>query len=199
MRPRSLPPKRSVSAHCGAHPFDASKRYGGHEEGRSDFACTGRRQDQHPAILQGPVERPFAKPDARQTRFEHRTRNRDYATFIKGDTMKIIGILIVTLALATGATGQLIYDSIRIPVSSGTLCPTNWTLQTETIVVEARFYMRELLPSRLRIVCRSLSFRSIALFLYVEATTTGNDGRARPSRFHCARPGVGQCTPRPER
>ena len=55
--------------------------------------------------------------------------------------MKIIGIIIVTLALAMAAQAQLIYSSIGIPVSSGTVCPTNWTSQTETIVVEARFYV----------------------------------------------------------
>lgn len=56
--------------------------------------------------------------------------------------MKMISIIIVTLALTTSATAQLIFDSVRIPVASGTVCPVNWTSQSETIVVEAKFYIR---------------------------------------------------------
>ena len=56
--------------------------------------------------------------------------------------MKMIAIIVAMLALTTSATAQLIFDAIRIPVASETVCPVNWTSQTETIVVEARFYIR---------------------------------------------------------
>ena len=47
----------------------------------------------------------------------------------------------IVLALAAVASAQLIYDAVRIPVPAGTTCPTSWTLQAETVTVEARFYI----------------------------------------------------------
>ena len=54
----------------------------------------------------------------------------------------VVIILALTFTLAASATAQLIYDSVRIPVASGTACPVDWTSQSETIVVEAKFYIR---------------------------------------------------------
>ena len=55
--------------------------------------------------------------------------------------MKIILAISIASMLAVVASAQLTYSSVRIPVESGTTCPANWTSQTESIVVEARFYI----------------------------------------------------------
>ena len=56
--------------------------------------------------------------------------------------MKMILTIIVALAIAMVSEAQLTHDSVRIPVASGTTCPTGWTAQSEVIIVEAQFYIR---------------------------------------------------------
>ena len=55
--------------------------------------------------------------------------------------MKMVSIIIATMALATGAEAQLIYDSVRVEVSAGP-CPASWTLQSESVTTEDRFSVR---------------------------------------------------------
>ena len=46
---------------------------------------------------------------------------------------------IVLLALAPLASGQLVYDEVKIKVAPGVTCPSTWTASEETITIEARF------------------------------------------------------------
>ena len=54
--------------------------------------------------------------------------------------MKYIIILLVAAAsLASLASGQLIYDEVRVTVAPGVTCPSGWTAQSEQVTTETRF------------------------------------------------------------
>lgn len=72
--------------------------------------------------------------------------------------MKMISIIIVTLALAMVSEAQLIYDALKIPVLAGTICPATWTLETETVVTAAEFYVHTPAALGSRIFLVSASF-----------------------------------------
>ena len=40
---------------------------------------------------------------------------------------------IILLALAPLASGQVVYDSVRVAVADGVTCPSSWTASTETV------------------------------------------------------------------
>ena len=47
---------------------------------------------------------------------------------------------IVLLALAPVASGQVVYDEVKIKVAPGVTCPSSgWTASTERITIEARY------------------------------------------------------------
>ena len=46
---------------------------------------------------------------------------------------------IVLLALAPVASGQVVYDEVKIKVAPGVTCPSGWTASTERITIEARY------------------------------------------------------------
>ena len=56
--------------------------------------------------------------------------------------MKVITSIVLTLVFASGASAQVIYSSVRIPVAGGTVCPADWTAETSTVVSPAMFHIR---------------------------------------------------------
>ena len=46
------------------------------------------------------------------------------------------------LALAPMVAGQVVYDSVRVKVASGTTCPAAWTASTESITTEDRYIVQ---------------------------------------------------------
>ena len=52
---------------------------------------------------------------------------------------KLKVLFAIMLLLAPLASGQLVYDSVRVKVASGTTCPSGWTASTETITIPARY------------------------------------------------------------
>ena len=55
--------------------------------------------------------------------------------------MKMILTIIVTLALSSVASAQLIYSSVKVGVEAATPCPPDWTRTNETVVSPALFYI----------------------------------------------------------
>ena len=55
---------------------------------------------------------------------------------------KLKVLFAIMLLLAPLASGQLVYDSVRVKVASGTTCPSGWTASTETITIPARYIVR---------------------------------------------------------
>ena len=55
--------------------------------------------------------------------------------------LKVFCILI-TLLLAPLASGQLVYDSVRVKVASGTTCPSGWTASTESITIPTLYIVQ---------------------------------------------------------
>ena len=54
--------------------------------------------------------------------------------------LKVLCILmLLLLSLAPLASGQLVYDEVKIKVAPGVTCPSTWTASEETITIEARF------------------------------------------------------------
>ena len=50
--------------------------------------------------------------------------------------LKVLCILmLLLLSLAPLASGQLVYDSVRVKVAPGVTCPVAWTASTETITI----------------------------------------------------------------
>ena len=45
---------------------------------------------------------------------------------------------IMLLALASMVAGQVVYDSVRVKVASGTTCPSGWTSQSESVTTPTR-------------------------------------------------------------
>ena len=56
--------------------------------------------------------------------------------------MKVILAIIAFVFVAAGASAQVIYSSIRIPVESGTTCPANWTSQSESVTTPTIYVLR---------------------------------------------------------
>ena len=48
-------------------------------------------------------------------------------------------IIILLVAAASLASGQLIYDEVRVTVAPGVTCPSGWTAQSEQVTTETRF------------------------------------------------------------
>ena len=51
-------------------------------------------------------------------------------------------ITIALVAVASVASGQVVYDSVRVKVAPGVTCPSGWTASEETITVEALYIVR---------------------------------------------------------
>ena len=49
---------------------------------------------------------------------------------------------IMLLALASMVAGQVVYDSVRVKVASGTTCPSGWTASTESITIPTLYTVR---------------------------------------------------------
>ena len=52
--------------------------------------------------------------------------------------MKVYYIVILSILAAPLASGQLVYDSVRVKVASGTTCPSGWTASTESVTTPTR-------------------------------------------------------------
>ena len=46
------------------------------------------------------------------------------------------------LALAPVASGQLVYDSVRVKVEPGTTCPSGWTSQSESVTTPTLYIVQ---------------------------------------------------------
>ena len=54
--------------------------------------------------------------------------------------MKLKVLITIALpALASVASGQLIYDEVKVEVAPGVACPSSWTASSETVMSEPRF------------------------------------------------------------
>ena len=51
---------------------------------------------------------------------------------------KVYYIVILSILAAPLASGQLVYDSVRVKVASGTTCPSGWTSQSESVTTPTR-------------------------------------------------------------
>ena len=51
---------------------------------------------------------------------------------------KLKVLFAIMLLLAPLASGQLVYDSVRVKVASGTTCPSGWTSQSESVTTPTR-------------------------------------------------------------
>ena len=55
---------------------------------------------------------------------------------------KVYYIVILSILAAPLASGQLVYDSVRVKVASGTTCPSGWTASTESITTPTRYIVQ---------------------------------------------------------
>ena len=67
-------------------------------------------------------------------------------------------ITIALLALASVASGQLIYDEVKVEVAPGVACPSSWTASSEAVTLPAVY--RVLVPASIG----GRSFRVTARF-----------------------------------
>ena len=54
----------------------------------------------------------------------------------------VVAIILAFVFVASVASAQLIYSSVRIAVEPGVSCPATWTASTSTVVTEEKFYIR---------------------------------------------------------
>ena len=55
---------------------------------------------------------------------------------------KVYYIVILSILAAPLASGQLVYDSVRVKVEPGVECPSAWTASTESITTPTRYIVQ---------------------------------------------------------
>ena len=73
--------------------------------------------------------------------------------------MKKAIVVVAVLALASVASGQLIYDEVKVEVAPGVACPSSWTASSEAVTLPAVY--RVLVPASIG----GRSFRVTARFV----------------------------------
>ena len=60
----------------------------------------------------------------------------------KDKTMRVYILICLSLLAAPMVAAQVVYDSVRVKVASGTTCPSGWSASTESVTTEDRYILQ---------------------------------------------------------
>ena len=60
----------------------------------------------------------------------------------KDKTMRVYILICLSLLAAPMVAAQVVYDSVRVKVASGTTCPSGWSASTESVTTPTRYIVQ---------------------------------------------------------